>query len=408
MKILQLCKKFPFPLKDGESIAVNYLSKSLVELGCEVTLLTMNTSKHYFQFDHIPEELNHYNAIYHVDVNNDVTVKGALLNLASGDSYHVSRYRDHAYAQKLIELLETEDFDVIHLETLYVTPFISTIRKHSSALIVLRSHNVEFEIWQRVADNTRFFLKKWYLNLLNRRLKKYEVQQLSKIDVLLAITQRDLKTFRSLGYLQSAKIIPIGLDTRDYLAMDKDVFSSPSISFIGSLDWIPNVEGLEWFLDDIWPRLLAKHPTLTFHVAGRNMPEYFRKMHRQNVTFHGEVEDAKSFINSFPVMVVPLLSGSGMRVKILEGMFLGRLVITTSLGLEGIDAKDRNQILVAETVDEFINKIDFCFDHPLLIQHICHRAQVFAAKHYDNLEIGKELFSYYKLKLDKVEVNKTD
>lgn len=403
MKILQICKKFPYPLKDGESLAVNYLSKSLAELGCEITLLTMNTSKHYFHFTHLPEELSHYKAIHYVDLNNDVNWKGALINLFSKESYHVSRYNSNHFSQKLTELLQAETYDFIHLETLYVTQYIPLIRRLSDAVVVLRSHNVEFEIWQRVADNTRFFLKRWYVNYLTRKLRNFEVKQIQKIDLLLAITDRDLKTFRSLGYLQSAKIIPIGLDTSDYLALDKSVTSNPSLSFIGSLDWIPNVEGLEWFLKDIWPLLHAKYPALTFHVAGRNMSPEMQHLQIPNVTFYGEVEDAKKFINAFPIMVVPLLSGSGMRVKILEGMFLGRIVVTTSLGLEGINAKDRNQVLVAETVQEFVRKIDFCFDHPLLTQHISHRAQVFAARHYDNLEIGKELYSYYKLKKSKQE-----
>lgn len=407
MKILQLCKKFPYPLKDGESLAVNYLSKSLVDLGAEIALLTMNTSKHYFEFDHLPEEISHYKAIYHVPVNNDVNLGGAALNLLHRESYHVTRYINSQFEQKLIEILKQEAYDIIHLETLYVTPYIPVIRKYSKAMIVLRSHNVEHEIWQRIADNTSFFLRRWFLNYLTFKLKRFEVRQLSKIDLLLSITRRDLKTFRSLGYLSDALTVPVGLDTTEYLARDKDLSAHPALGFIGSLDWIPNIEGLVWFLSAVWPQLLQENPELTFHVAGRNMPAEIRKRKDPNVTYYGEVEDAKEFINSFPIMVVPLLSGSGMRVKILEGMLLGRIVVTTSLGLEGIDAQDKNQVLIAETAEEFIQKIRFCFDHPVMSQHISHRAQVFIARHYDNLEIGKDLMGYYKSALQLAPEEKT-
>ncbi|MCO6460232.1 MAG: glycosyltransferase [Saprospiraceae bacterium] len=384
---------------DGESIAINYLSKSLVELNCEITLLSMNTSKHYYTpGEKLPDELAHYHAVHYVDVNNEITVKGAFLNLFSGDSYHVSRYHSKKFSDQLIKLLKEEKFDIIHLETLYLTQFIDIIRMYSDALIVLRSHNVEFEIWERLTDNQTSFFKKIYLEYLTKKLKRFELKMLKEIDLLLAITQRDLKTFRSYGYLKAAKVIPIGLDTSDYLAEDKSVFDHPSISFIGSLDWIPNMEGLEWFLNDIWPRLLENHPKLTFHVAGRNMPSSYLERKIKNVYFHGEVDDAKAFINSHPITVVPLLSGSGMRVKILEGMFLGRIVITTALGLEGIDAHHKNQVLIAETTDEFVSAINFCFEHPMQTQNISHRAQVFAARNYDNLEIGKELLSFYKMK----------
>lgn len=229
-------------------------------------------------------------------------------------------------------------------------------------------------------------------------MKRFELKQIQHIDLLLAITQRDLKTFRSYGYLQSAKIVPVGLDTSDYLAVDKNIYSTPTLSFIGSLDWIPNIEGLEWFLKDIWPQLIRKYPELTFHVAGRNMPDSLIERKEPNVFFYGEVPDAKAFINNHPITIVPLLSGSGMRVKILEGMFLGRIVITTSLGLEGINAQHKNQVLVADTVEEFVKAVEFCFEHPIQTQNISHRAQVFAAKNYDNLEIGKELLSFYRMK----------
>lgn len=408
MRILQLCKKFPYPMMDGESLAVNYLSKSLAELDCEITLLAMNTSKHYYNLTEIPEDLAHYAAIHQVDVDNEITIKGAFMNLFSRDSFHISRYRSKSFDQKLIEILKDQEFDIIHFETLYVTQYIPTIRKYSDALIVLRSHNVEYEIWERLTENQTKFVKKFYLEYLTRKLKHFEIEQLKKIDLLLAITQRDLKTFRSHGYLQAAKIIPIGLDTSDYLAEEKNLSSTPALSFIGSLDWIPNIEGLEWFLKDIWPYLLQKFPTLTFHVAGRNMPDSLIRRHEPNVTFYGEVPDAKEFINRFPITVVPLLSGSGMRVKILEGMFLGRVVITTALGLEGIDAQHRNQVLIAETVDEFVKAVEFCVDHPIQSKHISHRAQVFAARHYDNLEIGKELLAFYISKMNKLNPAKSN
>ncbi len=403
MKILQLCKKFPYPLIDGESLAVNYLSRSLAELGCDITLLTMNTSKHYYALQsELPSELRHYQEIHHVDVNNDITVKGAFLNLFSSESYHISRYQNKQFVEKLIKILQEEQFDVIHLETLYLTQFIDVIRRYSKALVVLRSHNVEFEIWERLTENQDNSVKKFYLQYLTRKLKRFEIRKLQEIDLLLAITQRDLKTFRSYGYLKAAKVVPIGLDTSDYLAEEKNVYSNPSISFIGSLDWIPNMEGLDWFLNDIWPRLSDKYPELTFHVAGRNMSSNISKRNISNVFFHGEVKDAKEFINAHPITVVPLLSGSGMRVKILEGMFLGRIVITTSLGLEGIDAQHKNQVLIAETTEEFIKAIDFCFEHPVQTQNISRRAQVFAARNYDNLEIGKDLLSFYRMKKESV------
>ena len=105
MKILQLCKKFPFPLKDGESIAVTYLSQALNELGCEITLLAMNTSKHHFNIKNLPEHFNHYSSIEVVEIDNRIKLLGALANLFSNQSYHVVRFISEEFREVLIRLL---------------------------------------------------------------------------------------------------------------------------------------------------------------------------------------------------------------------------------------------------------------------------------------------------------------
>ena len=150
MKILQLCKKFPYPLKDGESIAVTYQSKAFHEFGCEITLLAMNTTKHYTKIGKLPNGFNHYKEIHVTDIDNRVKVLKAFVNIFSSKSYHISRFDSKEYNDKLIALLQDNEYDVIQLETLYLTPYIDTIKQHSNAIVSMRSHNVEFEIWERI------------------------------------------------------------------------------------------------------------------------------------------------------------------------------------------------------------------------------------------------------------------
>ncbi|MBL7775228.1 MAG: glycosyltransferase, partial [Saprospiraceae bacterium] len=339
MKILQLCKKFPFPLKDGESIAVAYLARAFDALGCPVSLLAMNTSKHWFDPAHLPPELNGYQAVYTVDIDNRIRPGAALLNLFSRRSFHIERFENETFALRLAEILQNETFDVVQLETLYLAPYIPIIRRHSKALIALRAHNVEHEIWERVAANSNF-LKKWYLRTITPRLKKFEENQLNACDLLVGISERDVQQFRQLGLQKPAITVPIGLDCRDYTP-DFSSYNRPlSLSFIGSLDWMPNLEGLRWFLQEVWkPLLAAQFPQLELHIAGRNTPDWLRALGLPRVHVHGEVPDAAGFINQHSILVVPLLSGGGMRAKILEGMALGKVVLSTSLGLEGIAAR---------------------------------------------------------------------
>lgn len=395
MKILQLTKKYPYPLKDGETIAITYLARALNELGCELVLLSMNTIKHFYAED-TTGNLTHYKEKHLVEVDNRVKATGAFLNLFSRESYHVARFISEAYEQKLIQLLQQHSFDIIQLETLYLAPYVDTIRKYSDAKIVMRSHNVEHEIWKRITENTTIGAKKIYLQLLTKRLERFELDSLNKYDLLAAITQRDLNFFEKCGCVIPTAVTPIGLETSNYHPQPNDIDSPTTFCFIGSLDWMPNYNGVKWILENVWKRVIEVVPNAFFHIAGRNTPEELLQKKYPNVVVHGEVDDALEFINNHDAMLVPLFSGSGMRVKILEGMALEKVIISTSLGLEGIPAKDGKEVLIANQKDEFIHKIRNIATQKNTQKVMGKNARAFIMQHFDNIQIGKELLEAYK------------
>ncbi len=397
LRILQLCKKFPYPLKDGESLAVTYLSKALHELGCEITLLAMNTSKHFFDISQLPADFSHYKNIHTVAIDNEIRSLDAFNNLFSKKSFHINRFESATYKKKLEELLRENTFDIVQLETLYLATFVDTIRSHSQALVVMRSHNVEFEIWERISHNTSNFFKKLYLNYLTKKLKNYEISKLNDYDFLLPITVRDENKFKDFGCKIPQLVVPIGLDISNYMAESASFNNiNLSISFIGSLDWLPNLEGLNWFLTNVWTKINSQFPDIQFVIAGRNTPNWLRQKQYPQVKVAGEVASAVDFINQHPIMVVPLWSGGGMRAKILEGMALGRVIITTSIGLEGIEAQNMSEILIANTADEMLEQLRFCDENREKMIEIGQRAQVFVATRYDNYEIAENLISKYR------------
>lgn len=402
MKILQLCKKFPYPLKDGESIAVTYMSKAFSELGSEITLLAMNTAKHYFDLADLPEDFVHYTRIETIKVDNRLKAKDAFFNLFKDESYHISRFVSAAYRAKLIELLQQEKFDVIQLETLYLAPYIDTIRQHSNALVVMRSHNVEHEIWERIAQNTKLLPKKMYLKHLAKKLRAFEIEHLNQYDILAAITQRDLDCFTDLGFRKKGIVAPIGLEIANYTP-DYSSFQTPvSLSFIGSLDWMPNLEGLEWFLTKVMPLVRKRFPAVKFHIAGRNMSQDLLQYKAKNVVIHGEVESSTAFLNEHSVMIVPLFSGSGMRAKILEAMALGKAIITTPLGLEGIDAIDSEEVLIAQTEEAFMNQIAYAIEDANRLKKMGKNARLFIEQQYGYKAVSRRLLTFYEEQVGKL------
>lgn len=395
MRILQLCHKFPYPLKDGGAIAVTYLAKAYHALGHEVTLLSMNTSKHWFDLSTLPFDFNHYHAVHTVFVENHIRPLPALRNLLfSNKSYHVERFESTEFEDKLSGLLQITSFDVVQLESIFLAPYLPVIRRYApGAKAVLRTHNVEHEIWERVAANANP-LKKWYLNRITPRLKTYELQQINHCDLIVAISRRDADQFRQMGLKRPALVCPIGLDCRDYHP-DSTSFERPlSLSFIGSLDWMPNQEGLRWFLDEVWQPLLApRFPDLTFHIAGRTAPRWLQNLDMQRVHFHGEVPDAADFLNQHSVMVVPLRSGGGMRAKILEGLALGKVVLSTAMGMEGIDATEGRECLLAEQPEQWVEAIAWCYAEGKQLARLGDRARDFCEQFYDNETVAKNLLA---------------
>lgn len=391
MKVLQLCKKFPYPLRDGESIAVNFLSKSLIEHGCTIDLLSINTPKHYFDYKVNPGVQPHYRRIELIDVNTNISFLGAFSNLFSSKSYHISRFESGAFRQKLIQMLQQSAYDVVLLESIFVAPYIDTIRKHSNAKVVLRAHNVEYLIWERVADNMTNPIKKIYLQYLTRKLKKFEVATFSLVDGLVPISPVDRDVFRLLGYKGPEFTYPVAMFTSDMPHRLPSEVSGRTVSFIGSLDWIPNQEGLIWFVRLVWPLVLERLPDAIFYIAGRHITEEIYSLASESVRVLGEVEDATAFLQEHPVTVVPLFSGSGMRVKVIEAMSLGPIVISTAVGAEGIQYQADRHLLIAEEAEEFARQVCAVLEDIPSYDQISLNARQLVEEQYDASALGKHM-----------------
>lgn len=396
MRILQLTNKVPWPPNDGGAIAVLTLSKGFFLHGHQVTVLAMNTDKHHVHSDDIPEHLRQQIDFRLVDVPARIMAWGLLTNLLFSDlPYHAGRFLSEDYSRALIRLLDEEHFDVIQLEGLYLCPYIPLIRKHSKALVAYRAHNIEHEIWQRTERLAKGF-RKIYLKLLSRRLKKFELSFLNEYDVLVPITDRDGAMLDKMGNTKNRHTSQTGIDLSTLVPTAKEL-EYPSLFYIGSLEWGPNLEGLIWFLEQCWPKIRRTHPDLRFYVAGRNAPGWLEgRLKAEHVVFLGEIENAYRFMNSKAIMLVPLFSGSGMRIKIVEGMALGKAIISTSIGCEGIPAKDRETVLIADDADSFVWAVDELVANKSLFDKLCKQAVDLIRVQFDNLAIVGSLIDFYK------------
>ena len=394
MKILLLCNKPPYPASEGGPMAMNSIITGLLDAGHEVKILAVNTEKFHVKESDIPEEYRKKTGIELIDIDLSVRPLMAFLNLFTKKSYHVERFISDDFKKRLAEVLQKEHFDVVQLEMLYMTPYVETIRKHSKAMIVLRAHNVEHKIWERIAKETKFFLKRWYIKHLAKTLKEYELNALETVDGIAAITRKDAAFFRK--YCSKPIIdLPYGVYPEEFTP-NSEINGKPKFYHIGSMNWMPNEEGIRWFINEVLPKTVEKVPNFVYHLAGRNMPEWLKEMKDPHVNVIGEVPDAKAFVSDHDVAIVPLLSGSGIRIKIIESMAMGKTVITTRVGAEGILYDEEVNIIIAENKAKMVEAIRSLNENPTIAVRIGQAARKLVEETYDNRKIIARLLMFYE------------
>ena len=372
---------------------MNSIVTGLLEAGHNVRILAFNSNKYHIEKDSIPQEYRRQTKIDFVDIDLSIKIVEAFKNLFSDESYHVKRFLSKEFTNKLEKILKKDRFDIVQLETIYMAPYIDTIREHSKAKIVLRAHNVEHKIWERIAKKTFFFAKRWYLRHLIRTLRTFEMSILDKVDGIAAITTTDASFFRRVTATPVIDI-PFGVDIEKFDPVF-EVGNAPTFYHIGSMNWMPNEEGIKWFLNNAWDEVLERVPEAKLYLAGRNMPKWLQKTRKKNVVVVGEVPDAHEFVNQHNVAVVPLLSGSGMRIKIIESMALGKTVITTLVGAEGIQYSEFENIIIAENVPKMVENISRLYNHPEEAEAIGLNARRLVEELYDNKKIINRLELFY-------------
>jgi len=391
VKILFLYHHLPHPITGGGITPYSVL-KALKAYPIEVHLATLNTNK----FFRDPAEFRQLaTEIFTVPINIDVQIGSALKNLFfSSLPYSLERYASHAFRDLLRELAKKESYDLIHIDATQMGLYIEELKRFRCP-ILLRPHNVEYEIFSRLAQNMKNPLKRVYYQILAKRMKAFETNLLKEIDFLVPHTRRDLQHFQQMGYRGDAEIIPVG-EWRDECRFIPVEEEENSIGFIGSLNWNPNLEGLLWFFKKVVPLLIQKEPNLSIEIAGRFPPPWLKRYASSNVRILGPVPDSKAFLRKHAVIISPLLSGSGIRVKIIEAMSQSKYVVSTTIGAEGIAEKDSDFLRIADTPEDFASKILEGLYDTVLRQKVKTNAYNHVLQHYTWENTGRAFWHVYQ------------
>jgi glycosyltransferase involved in cell wall biosynthesis len=391
MKVLHLTNKPIFPLLDGGCIAMHELLKNLLELGFEVKNLTIETSKHPFELDQYPASLRQIISPESVFIDTKIKAKDAFTSLFGNTSYNISRFYNVKYENKIIETLKTTKFQVIILESAYLLPYLHAIRKNFEGKVILRAHNVEFKIWEQLAVSEIGIIRKLFLKKLAKDLKTFEVKNLKKVDGIACVSENDLMHFKNLGISTPLCTIPV--------SMDFDIENIPTIQknrfcFLGSMNWKPNIEAVDLLLNKIFPKILEQIPEAELHLAGSFMSDKLLNLKQNNVFVHGKVTDVNAFLGENGILLVPLKSGSGIRIKILEALSIGVPAISSTVGFEGIPIKNEIHGMIANRTKDFVEAAIFLASNLEIAKSMGQKGQVLVIETFNIHNTSKKLLAF--------------
>lgn len=392
MKVVQLCHKPPYPCYDGGSMAMHSLSMGLAENGVELKLLSFATHKHPAPSLENKRDYKNLCSPDYIFIPAKTNVSTFCASLFSKWPFVFYRYYSKTFENKLLEVLSSQ-VDIVVFDGLYTTLYLDLVLKHSKAKCVYRAHNVEYFLWNKKYQNQRNIFIKTLLFYFAKQVYNFESHTLQKVHALAAISKTDQNILLSFNNKLPSEHIPFGFTPpeKNRVQIYRQV---NQIGFVGALNWEPNVEALNWFLTEIWPIILVKNPHSNFHVAGRHTTSKIDFKAHANVKYWGEVDDIQDFYNAVNIIVVPLKSGSGVRIKIVEAMYQQKAVVSTTKGVEGLELLHGKHLSIANSSSEFANEIIELLSNEDKCARIALNGKIEVEKEYHYLNAGQKMLKF--------------
>jgi glycosyltransferase involved in cell wall biosynthesis len=307
-----------------------------------------------------------------------------------GRPYYYYAFHSPAMARALLATLARRSFDVVQVE-------FSQMAYHEvppGPLRVLDAHNVEYLLLDRVRRQEQHWLRRLYAWIQARKFRPQEIKACRGMDGVLTTSDADRRVLAGAGVDVPIRVAPNGVDV-DYFTPWRTPARAPRLLFTGAINYGPNADAVLHFCADILPRIRAAVPEVTFAVVGRDPPDRVQRLAGRSVLVTGTVTDVRPFMRDAAVFVVPLRSGSGTRLKILEALASGCAVVSTSVGCEGINVTHGQDILIADTAAAFAEAVVRCLRDPELRASLGARGRALVEREYRWETVGDAVTDAY-------------
>ena len=385
-RILYLTQVLPFPLNTGARVRQYYVLRHLSR-SHEVTLVS------FVRDDDKPEHIAHLRslcqAVHTVPMKRSRWRDGRAVvkGLFTGLPIIIARDEIHAMQQTLARLRTNEAFEVVHADQVSMSQYGLNGKNPRR---VLDLHNAMYVVTQRLAAHERQPLKRLMTQHEAHALAQYEAQLCAKYDQVVFVTDDDrnliekqIARFQVRGTDDRLHTIPICVDPAEKPLVEP-IACPQRVTALGVMFWPPNAEGVEWFAREVWPSVHAQYPELRFTVVGKNPPDYLMRLNDQdNIEVLGYVPNLAQILAETAVFVVPLRAGGGMRVKILDTWCWGLPIVSTTIGAEGIEICNGENILIADTPQAFGQAVSKAYADRDLNRRLRRNGRLWVEEKYD-------------------------
>ncbi len=387
MKILMVSSYLPYPLYSGGHIRLYNIIKNL-SLQHEITLVCEKRDNQTESDIKNVEKI--CTKVITVKRKKQWSGKNILKTMVSLDPFLITGHKSGEMKKIIEELLNKENFDLIHVETFYV---MQNLPK-TNLPVVMVEHNIEYMVYKKYASRASLFLKP-ILTVDIAKIKRIEQKFWKRADVLVAVSPKEQKIMG-----ESAKLIPNGVDIEkfSFKKIDKSK-KERKVLFIGDFKWVQNRDSIIYIIKNIWPSVIYKdvNKSLKLWVVGKMIPDSIKKLGDPSVIFDENASNqTEKIFQEADLLLSPIRIGGGTNFKILESMASGTPVLTTSLGNEGLNAENNHEIIICEKPDEFANKIINILKDEYLYEKLSRNGRIFIEKNFDWKNISGKLDKIYK------------
>jgi glycosyltransferase involved in cell wall biosynthesis len=358
MNILFLSTRSPYPLISGHSLRTYHILKGATEKH-SVTLVTfVQLPEHELKDENLKHLRGFCKAVYPFKIPADMSrtklATMLFLNLFSSLPFVGQKYDAPLMRQKIREIMQTEHIDLVHVDMLPLTVYINEFKSLPRILVNHNVESVRLYRWFQTEPNP---IKKAYLGLQWLKLRSFERSAMNKFDGCVVVSEIDRELLLKMGVKSKLFVVPNGTNTEFFKSTGKKVIDN-SVLWIGHMDVHTNKDAVLYFWREIYPILQKKYPEVKMTFVGTAPPKEIADAARADghVRVTGFVDDIRPFIEEAAVMVVPIRIGSGTRLKILDAMAMGKAIVSTSIGCEGINVSNGRNILIADHPYDFANK----------------------------------------------------